>query len=271
MSKSKNYESLILVFMVFAVLLGLGFFIYKAFGPKNEKHAKTSSTQTEKTEEKDSPKTISLDELKTKFEKDENFILLDVQSRENYIKKHLPLAINIPREELAERKDELSREKEIIVVGAGEKIDKCLSCHQSAKALISFGFEKILHFREGTAGWEEAGLPLVSGDEASYKNIDAQNLKQKLNDKEDVMIVDLRSEEEYKQNHIKGAVYLSFEGILSKYRELPRNKEIIFYDKTGSRSRLVARELVKLGLIYAENLLEGYKIWQEKGYPLEQN
>lgn len=269
-TNQKTYETLLLILMILAVLFSIIFFGYKTWGPTDEKpkYVSTKTTTTSSNEEeKNTPKVISSEELKTKIDKNENILLLDVQNRENFATKHLPNAINIPAEELTDRKDELPKDKEIIVMASGEKIDKCQMCQRAAESLISFGLPNILHYKEGVAGWEEKGLPIILGTATTYKNINAQQLKQKIDDKENIFVVDLRSEEEYNQKHIKGAVFMPFEGILAKIDELPRDKEIIFYDKTGERSKLVVEQLVKNGLINATNLIEGFRIWEEKDYP----
>lgn len=253
--------------MVIAVLSGTTFFIYKTWGPKNEKPSISPRADIKTEEPGHTVEAISTDELKSKLN-DKNIIILDVQDRENFIKKHIPQAINIPSNELDERKDELPKDKEIIVMGAGEKVDKCLVCSKAAETLASFGYN-VKHYRIGVSGWDETGLPIILGVNTNYKNISAETLKQKIEDKEDIMIVDLRTREEYDESHIKDAVFMQFEGILAKTNEFPQNKEIIFYDKTGERSKLVVEQLVKQGVITAENLVDGFNVWKEKEYPTE--
>jgi rhodanese-related sulfurtransferase len=54
-------------------------------------------------------------------------------------------------------------------------------------------------------------------------------LKEKLDTDADVVIVDVRSKEEFAAGHIPGAVSIPWEEIDNRYRELPRDKEIITY------------------------------------------
>lgn len=270
MQKKFNQETLILIFLVLTVLAGFTLFFYRTFGPKEIKSSKKVEVKTE--EEKrnpDDPPIISVDELKTKIDRNEDFILLDVQSKENFITKHIPNSISIPAAQITERYNELSRDKEIIVTSAGEKVDTCGICTQAAKTLISLGFKNVKDFKEGISGWEAKGYPVVAGETITYKNIDVDKLKQKIDDHENILIIDVRNKEEYDAEHIKGAIYMAFEGILQKKNELPRDKEIIIYDKKGDRSKLVTEALVKNGLIQVINLLDGFKKWKEKGYPTE--
>ena len=60
------------------------------------------------------------------------------------------------------------------------------------------------------------------------------------------LIIDLRSEDEYKRGHIKGAVSVPYEEGQFTYRP-PKGKEIVLYCERGSVSLIVARDLAKLG------------------------
>lgn len=272
MKETKSYETLLLIFMILAVISGIVFFIFKSWQPKTKKQKNISAPAniTINEEKKTNLKTITTSELKEKINNNEKIILLDVQNEENFVQKHLPGAINIPANQLDSRKNELPRDKEIIVIGAGEKFDICQICEKAAESLISFGFSNIRHYKEGIAGWGESGLPLITGITATYKNINSEQLKQKIDDKENILIVDLRDEKEYKQEKIPSAISMPFAGILKKIDELPRDREIIFYDKTSHNSNIVVEELTKKGMINVTNLIGGFLAWKEKRYPTEQ-
>ncbi|MEW6407766.1 MAG: rhodanese-like domain-containing protein [Patescibacteria group bacterium] len=269
MKETKSYETLLLIFMVLAVISGIIFFIFKSWQPKSEKQKITSAPAniTINEEKKTNLKTITTSELREKINKKEKIILLDVQKEENFTQKHLPGAINIPASQLDSRKNELPRDKEIIVIGAGEKIDTCQICEKAAESLISFGFSDVRHYKEGIAGWGESGLPLITEITATYKNINSEQLKQKIDDKENILIVDLRDKKEYEQEKIPNAISMPFVGILKRIDELPSDREIIFYDKTSQGSNLIVEELTKKGMINVTNLVGGFLAWKEKGYP----
>lgn len=61
------------------------------------------------------------------------------------------------------------------------------------------------------------------------------------------IIVDVRTREEYKENHIQRSVNIPLQ-MLDKYIEhLPLDKEMIVYCRTGSRSKVAAQYLRKNG------------------------
>jgi rhodanese-related sulfurtransferase len=83
-------------------------------------------------------------------------LLVDVRQPEEYAPGHLPGAINVPLPELSGRIVELaSRQEPIVVV--------CQTDRRSARAaseLMAAGVRDVVVLRGGTAGWQEAGLPL---------------------------------------------------------------------------------------------------------------
>lgn len=272
MGKNKfNQETLMLVFLVLVVIAGFMIFGYRIFNPNEGNQAKKVKVDqiNEVKADPGDPQIITTDELKEKIDQNEDIVMVDIQSIENYLTKHIPNSISIPRDELTNRYKELSNDKEIIIMGAGKDIDKCNQCTQAAKTLISLGLTNVKDFKEGIAGWEAKGYPTVTGQDVTFKNIDADKLKQKIDDREDIMIIDIRDEEEYNIEHIKSATHIDFSSILSKKEELSNDKMIIIYDTVGHRSKLVTENLVKEGVLTATNLLDGFKGWKEKDYPVE--
>lgn len=267
-----NKENLLLLFLVLIVITGFTVSAYRIFGHqlfKGKQTAESKSEESKSSAAANETSIISVDELKNKINNNEDFVLVDVQDVENYLKKHIPNSISIPQKDLTKRYKELPKDKEIIITSAGEKIDTCDICTQGVKTLASLGFSNVKNLREGVVGWETKGYPVITGQEVTFKNMDIDKLKQKIDDHEDILVIDIRDEQEYNSEHIKGAVHMSFENIISKKDQLPKNKEIIIYDKAGSRSRLVTESLVKEGILSATNLLDGFKKWKEKNYPVE--
>lgn len=62
----------------------------------------------------------------------------------------------------------------------------------------------------------------------------------------DVLIIDVREPEAYRKSHILGAVNLPYQK-LSGYRDLPREKLLIFYCQRGGASMAAARLFVRKG------------------------
>ena len=56
-----------------------------------------------------------------------------------------------------------------------------------------------------------------------------EELKDKLNKKADIVVVDTRSKAYYDKLHIKGAISIPLEEIEERHKELPKEKEIVLY------------------------------------------
>ena len=84
---------------------------------------------------------------------------------------------------------------------------------------------------------------------AVYVNITAEEAKQIMDSEEGYRILDVRTQEEYDQGHIPGAIVISHEEIKEKAEEVLTDKDqlILVYCRSGRRSKLAAEALVELG------------------------
>ena len=84
---------------------------------------------------------------------------------------------------------------------------------------------------------------------AVYVNITAEEAKQIMDSQEGYIILDVRTQEEYDQGHIPGAILLSNTEIQAKAEEVLTDKDqlILVYCRSGRRSKLAAEALVELG------------------------
>ena len=85
--------------------------------------------------------------------------------------------------------------------------------------------------------------------EAAYVNITAEEAKQIMDTEEGYIILDVRTQEEYDQGHIPGAIVISHEEITEKAEKVLTDKDqlILVYCRSGRRSKIAAEALVELG------------------------
>ena len=76
-----------------------------------------------------------------------------------------------------------------------------------------------------------------------------QELQNKLNAKENFVLLDVRTQEEFNAGHIAGAILLPYDEInLKAATVLPeKEKEIVLYCRSGRRSAIAKKALVELG------------------------
>ena len=84
---------------------------------------------------------------------------------------------------------------------------------------------------------------------AVYMNITAEEAKQIMDSEEDYIILDVRTQDEYDQGHIPGAIVISHEEIAEKAEKVLTDKDqlILVYCRSGRRSKIAAEALVELG------------------------
>lgn len=84
---------------------------------------------------------------------------------------------------------------------------------------------------------------------AEYMNITAEEAKHIMDDTEGYLLLDVRTQEEYDEGHIPGAVVLPHTEVEARAEaELPDKEQVILvYCRSGRRSKLAAQALAELG------------------------
>ena len=87
------------------------------------------------------------------------------------------------------------------------------------------------------------------GGSASYDQISGSEAKALMDSESGYVIIDARTQEEYDQGHIPGAILIpEYEIADLAEKELPNKDQLILvYCRSGRRSKIAAEELVKLG------------------------
>ncbi len=113
-----------------------------------------------------------------------------------------------------------------------------------AKKLIPFIFVALLL----QSNCAHKGFSKQIEDIIEKKNISAAELK-KLIDKgdKDYVLIDVRSEGEYKSGYIATAINIPYTKIQERIEEIPPNKLIIVYCKVGGRAEVARKKLTELG------------------------
>lgn len=101
-----------------------------------------------------------------------------------------------------------------------------------------------------------------SQDSTRIKVIDRVAYELQLSN-EQVQLIDVRTPEEFKEGHIKGAENIDFlaEGFLPKFERFDKNKPLYIYCRSGNRSAKAAAKLSEMGFSQIIDLKGGYKAW----------
>lgn len=112
---------------------------------------------------------------------------------------------------------------------------------------------------------------VVPNQNANASHINASELKKMLDDGADLLLVDARNEELYKDGHIPGAVNIPADKVnsesLAVYAE-DMNKKLVFYcsDTSNPSGRIGAAKAIGAGYKYVYELYGGYSEWKKNGY-----
>lgn len=82
-----------------------------------------------------------------------------------------------------------------------------------------------------------------------YKKISAADAKARMDSGDTIIILDVRTQEEYDAGHIPGAILVPNETIVDKQPELlpDLDAEILVYCRSGNRSAQAAKKLIAIG------------------------
>ena len=89
--------------------------------------------------------------------------------------------------------------------------------------------------------------------------------------RQDALVVDVREQAEYAQSHILNARLLPLSQLEARMGDIEKfkDKPVIVYCASGSRSNSAAAILRKSGFSNVANLSGGFAAWQQAGLPVQ--
>jgi len=213
---------------------------------------------------------ITTDEVKTLMERKENMVLIDARTPEEYMEAHIAGAVNIPEKGFEQAAAKLPGDKKTLLVFYCNGV-KCGKSKRVAEKVEPLGYTAIFIYKEGIPVWEERNLPLVTGP-GFGKKIETTMLKPAELDalinavNKEYVLVDVRDEAEFREGHLPTAINIPVETFATKSAILPKEKKIIVYCNSGSRSYLAYKKLI--GLAYPKIYQVIFADWKEAGLPV---
>ncbi|MGM0844791.1 MAG: rhodanese-like domain-containing protein [Bacillota bacterium] len=106
---------------------------------------------------------------------------------------------------------------------------------------------------------------LLACSSNNHEELTNEKAKQMI-DSGDVEVLDVRTEEEYAQGHIKDSLLISLDDLDGRLDELDKNQSYLVVCRTGNRSSQAVDLLQTNGFTSVYNLQSGLSAWS---YPLE--
>lgn len=106
--------------------------------------------------------------------------------------------------------------------------------------------------------------------QAEWKETPAQELLQRQSAGEAVLVVDVRSPEEFAAGHVPGAINLPVDRLSGDEPQLKewKQKPVVIYCRSGRRSASAAATLEKAGFLKLEHLSGDMQGWEGSGRPV---
>jgi rhodanese-related sulfurtransferase len=84
-----------------------------------------------------------------------------------------------------------------------------------------------------------------------------------------LFVLDVRTPQEFAAGHVPGAVNVPHDQLASRLAEVPRDKDVVLYCRSGRRSALAADVLAANGYSRVSHLEGDMNAWVERGRPIE--
>jgi rhodanese-related sulfurtransferase len=114
-----------------------------------------------------------------------------------------------------------------------------------------------------------ASLQLERSQPPVYGDLTVQQSAELIKAKPELFILDVRTREEYDAGHLKGAVLVPVTELEGRLGELPRDREMLVYCRTGNRSRTALEILRAGGFSKLYHIKDGITAWTQAGYTVE--
>jgi len=101
-----------------------------------------------------------------------------------------------------------------------------------------------------------------------HGDVTVQEARSLIEDKPDLVILDVRTASEYEEGYIEGAVNIPVQELSARLDELSREDELLVYCRTGNRSAQAVDILQDVGFTNMYHMNAGITGWIEAGYPV---
>lgn len=132
---------------------------------------------------------------------------------------------------------------------------------EATRALIRVGLDNVEGFLQGgLSAWSDAGLPM-----ARTPHIAPGELQRQLTAGDRPQVVDVRTDDEWREGHLPGALHIMGGYLPDRVGEVPRNRPLVVMCGSGYRSTIAASVLERAGFTAITNLTGGMKAWKDAG------
>ena len=193
----------------------------------------------------------------------EGALLVDARTNEQFDEAHIPGAISASAYDtgFATKVGQVVPSAvDLVVVAASDGYEL-----EAAELLASVGLQVKGFLEGGMTAWRSEGQP-VNRIEA----LDPEALADRLAADADILVLDVRDDDEFAEAHIPGSVHIPYGQLANRLAELPTDRPIAAICSGGKRSGLAASILQREGFDRVIHVAHGgVAAWQRAGRPVE--
>jgi len=192
--------------------------------------------------------------LKNMMDTETPVVLIDVRDADSAKAAHIKGAISIPGDALAAAKDRFPAIKKAPIVLYGADTE---AAQQYFSTVRDWGYMNTSVLIGGFNGWQKADLPVASGDtptEIVYVPkpkagaVDIAAFSDAASNKlTDVVVLDVRTDDETEAGKIAGAITIPAEEVIERLDEIPKDKQVFIHCSTGIRAEMAYLTLTEKG------------------------
>lgn len=107
--------------------------------------------------------------------------------------------------------------------------------------------------------------------EKGFQDVSVEQFDQLRTTDKKMVVLDVRTPEEFAQGHIPGARLLDFHSpkFAEELAKLPKDQSYLVHCAAGVRSTKTCEQMHRLGFAHMVNLKGGFRAWQAEGKPVE--
>ncbi len=195
---------------------------------------------------------LSLEQLEDAID---NGVVVDLRPSAEFAKGHVPGSINIPTKMLSPWAGWLvDYDKSVYLICQPEELE------EAARVLHAIGCDHI------AGGFDASAITGSGKADEVYATAAPEELSDAI-DKQDVYLIDVRSQEEWDEGHIEQAAHHFLGRLPNTAQQIPGDAKVVTQCRSGARSAIAASVLQSLGHKDVVNMSGGYTAWKSNGLP----
>jgi len=143
----------------------------------------------------------------------------------------------------------------LLLIGDDSKLE------EATRALIRVGLDDVEGFLQGgMSAWSDAGLSMARTPQLAPGELQCQ-----LTASGRPQVLDVRTDDEWRESHLPGALHIMGGYLPDRVGELARDRPLVVMCGSGYRSTIAASVLERAGFTDITNLTGGMKAWKDAG------